>query len=153
MDTGDLPLPRPLPHIPSLGSREEDWGSGREPDRTPLWGGLEEGTEPHLDPSPLQTRAAILGGCGGRRANPATPTGRQKPTGAEGGKRKTPYPWVRGRKPPWVWTITDCLLPREKGLLRKLPSQDLEMQCPLKAESAPGQQRRPLTPPRLAGTT
>lgn len=40
-------------------------------------------------------------------------------------KRKSLDPCVRGRKPSWVWTITDFPLSCKKGLLRKLPSQDI----------------------------
>lgn len=39
---------------------------------------------------------------------------RWKPNVAGGWPKKTFYPWVRGRKPSWVWIMTDFLLPKDR---------------------------------------
>lgn len=127
MDTGDTPLPRPLLHIPSLGSREEDWGEGREPDRTPCGVGWRRAQRPTWSLAHYRQELQFSAGGGEAEQTLPLPLGDKSPW-AGGGKRKTLYPWVRGREPPWVWTIRDCLLPREKGSLPRpgeaVPTQD-----------------------------
>lgn len=94
------------------------------------WGRLEEGNachckwsrESYLDLFPLQNKSPNA--C--EKGQQTHSQGTKENTLQLGREKKELLPWVRGRKSsyPWVWIIRDFPLPKDKGLLRKLLTQD-----------------------------